>query len=53
MNKTNTGTDKVEYAYNAAKTGTYHVVATYRSGDEITKIRLHGQKQIIRSQLLL
>ena len=34
MNKTNTGTDKVEYAYNAAKTGTYHVVATYRSGDE-------------------
>ena len=34
MNKTNTGTDKVEYAYNAAKTGTYHVVATYRSGDD-------------------
>lgn len=27
-------TDKVEYAYNAAKTGTYHVVATYRSGDD-------------------
>ena len=34
MNKTNTGTDKVKYAYNAAKTGTYHVVATYRSGDD-------------------
>lgn len=33
LNKTNTGTDKVEYAYNAKKTGTYHVVATYRSGD--------------------
>ena len=33
MNKTNTGTDKVEYAYNAKKPGTYHVVATYRSGD--------------------
>ena len=33
LNKTNTGTDKVEYAYNAKKPGTYHVVATYRSGD--------------------
>lgn len=33
LNKTNTGTDKVEYAYNAKKRGTYHVVATYRSGD--------------------
>lgn len=33
LNKTNTGTDKVEYAYNAKKLGTYHVVATYRSGD--------------------
>lgn len=34
LNKTNTGTDKVEYAYNAKKPGTYHVVATYRSGDD-------------------
>ena len=33
LNKTNTGTDKVEYAYNAKKPGTYHVGATYRSGD--------------------
>lgn len=33
LNKTNTGTDKVEYAYNAKKPDTYHVVATYRSGD--------------------
>lgn len=33
LNKTNTGTDKVEYEYNAKKPGTYHVVATYRSGD--------------------
>lgn len=33
LNKTNTGTDKVEYAYNAKKPGIYHVVATYRSGD--------------------
>lgn len=33
LNKTNTGTDEVEYAYNAKKPGTYHVVATYRSGD--------------------
>lgn len=33
LNKTNTGTDKVEYAYNAKRPGTYHVVATYRSGD--------------------
>ena len=40
MNQTDKGTDSVEYAYNAPKAGTYHVVATYRSGDTKDKNKI-------------
>lgn len=38
LNKTNTGTDKVEYAYNAPVAGTYKVTVTYRSGSDTNKL---------------